>query len=276
MPWGVVPRETTRMSIRTARWPAGVPCWVDLTTPDVSAATAFYRDVVGWDVEDGGNEYDGYLTAHRDGAAAAGIGPLPEGVRPAWTLYFASDDADGTAAAVTAAGGEVLLPPGDVGPLGRMFIATDPTGAVFGVWQAGNHIGASLVNEPGGLVWEDLRSPDPDTARAFYAIVFGHVMDALPMAGTDYATFRHPDEEAPLGGMGGLMGSERSQWLAYFCVPDAAVAVAVAAAQRAGGKVLGTDYGTPFGDMAHLADPAGAEFLVLAARDGQPQPDRSD
>jgi len=32
----------------------------------------------------------------------------------------------------------VLLAPGDVGGLGRMCIAADPTGAAFGVWQAGD------------------------------------------------------------------------------------------------------------------------------------------
>ena len=30
------------MSIRTSPWPPGVPCWTDLTVPDVPAAVAFY------------------------------------------------------------------------------------------------------------------------------------------------------------------------------------------------------------------------------------------
>lgn len=263
------------MSIRTTPWRAGTPCWVDLSTPDPAAASSFYADVVGWAFQDTGEEYGGYLMAHRDGAAAAGLGPLSDGARPTWTLYFASTDADATAAAVTRAGGAVMMETAAIGPLGRMLIAADPTGAVFGVWQAGAHIGASLVNEPGGLVWEDLRSPDPDTARRFYSAVFGHATDPLPTAGDDhnYTTFRHPDEEMPLGGMGGLMGAAAPQWLAYVCVPDAAAAVT--AAERGGGTVLATDYGTPFGDMAHLADPAGAQFMVMAVPDGQPAPDRS-
>ncbi len=105
-------------------------------------------------------------------------------------------------------GGTVLLAPGDVGGLGRMCIAADPTGAAFGVWQAGDHIGAGIVNEPGGLTWDDLRSPDPDTARAFYAAVFGHRMEPLPDAGPDYATFARPEEKVPLGGIGGMLGAE--------------------------------------------------------------------
>ena len=44
------------MSIRTSRWPAGVPCWVDLTAPDVDAAQSFYEQVLGWTVEDTGPE----------------------------------------------------------------------------------------------------------------------------------------------------------------------------------------------------------------------------
>src|SRR6185503_9143475 len=112
----------------------------------------------------------------------------------------------------------LFMPPGDVGPLGRMCIAADPTGAVFGVWQAGQHIGAGIVNEPGGLTWEDLRSTDPDAARAFYKSLFGFRFEALEAAGPDYTPFSQPNEEWPLGGMGGLMGADGqpSHWLVYF------------------------------------------------------------
>jgi hypothetical protein len=97
----------------------------------------------------------------------ASIGPLPTGAVPAWTVYLASDDADATADAVSAPGGPVLMGPGpgDVGPVGQMFVAADPAEAVFGVWQHGEHIGAGVVNEPGGLVWEDNAVPDPDAIR---------------------------------------------------------------------------------------------------------------
>ena len=90
------------MSIRTSPWPAGVPCWTDLAVPDVAAAQAFYGDVIGWTYQDTAADYGGYVIAQSRGAAAAGIGPLPqEGMHPAWTLYLASDDADTTAGAVT-------------------------------------------------------------------------------------------------------------------------------------------------------------------------------
>jgi len=262
------------MSIRTSRWPAGVPCWVDLTVPDVAAAKAFYGAVLGWSYQDTEEEYGGYAIAEASGAAAAGIGPQHGAAPAAWTLYFATDDAARTATAVAEHGGEVVLPPGDVGPLGRMLVAADPTGAVFGVWEAGTHIGAGLVNEPGGLTWEDLRSPDPDRARAFYSGVFGYRTDPLPEAGPDYRLFALPDEQAPLGGMGGMMGvtGVPAHWVVYFGVPDAAAAVA--AAGPAGGSVLASPYETPYGTMAALTDPAGAAFWI-AETAGQDMPDRS-
>ena len=160
------------MPIRTRKWPAGVPCWADLTVPDVPAAQAFYGAVLGWSFTDTADEYGGYVIGQINGAAAAGIGPTPQqGVPSAWTLYLASDDVDGTAKQITDAGGTMLLPPGDVGPLGRLCVAADPTGAVFGVWQAGGHLGAELHSEPGGITWEDLRTPDPDTVKRSLRVV---------------------------------------------------------------------------------------------------------
>jgi len=254
------------MTIRTSPWPAGVPCWADLTVPDVEAAKAFYGAVLGWAFRDLGPDYGGYAIAEARGADAAAIGPAQgnDAASPLWTMYFASDDADKVAAAVSDSGGTVLLGPGDVGPMGRMFVATDPTGVRFAVWQAGTHFGAGVVNEPGGLIWEDLRSPDPDTARAFYSAVFGFRMDSMEAAGPDYTTFALAGEDQPRGGIGGLGEGDGTSgpghWLLYFGVPD--TDAAVAAAEASGGSVTSPAVDTPYGRMAGLADPNGAAFWV--------------
>lgn len=252
------------MTTRTSAWPPGVPCWTDLSVPDVEAASRFYAAVLGWDCVPTGEEFGGYVIAQVDGHAVAGIGPqqAPD-VPAAWTLYLATADADATLSAVAQAGGVLLLPAGDVGPLGRMGIAADPTGAVFGVWQAGEHIGAGLVNEPGGLTWEDLRSSDPGAARDFYGAVFGYAYDAVEMAPDDYRTFAAAPGEPPLGGMGGFMGGPPmpSHWLVYFGAAD--VSAAVDAAGSSGGSVLAPAFDTPYGRMAGLSDPFGAVFFVV-------------
>ena len=129
------------MTRRTSPWPPGMPCWTDLATPDVAAAADFYTAVLGWDVQATDEEYGGYVMAQVDGGSVAGIGPVHEGMPAAWQLYFASDDVDATAIAVVDHGGTVLFGPGDVGPVGRMCVAADPTGGVFGVWQHRENIG---------------------------------------------------------------------------------------------------------------------------------------
>ncbi|WP_345714363.1 VOC family protein, partial [Kineococcus glutinatus] len=232
-------------------------------------------DVVGWEVTDPDPAYGDYLTVHRGGNAAAGVGPA-QAEQVWWTVYIATDDLDAAAAAVTAHGGTLVVEPGDVGPLGRMAIAADPTGATFGLWQAGTHIGAALVNEPGGLAWEDLRSTDPDASRAFFAAVFGWTYEAMPDF-PEYTTFTQPGEAEGvyLGGIGPVdpdTPGERPGWLPYFGVADTDTAVATA--ERLGGTVVAPAETTPYGRMAVLTDPHGAEFAVIAS-DWTQQPDRS-
>jgi predicted enzyme related to lactoylglutathione lyase len=265
------------MTLRTSPWPNGVPCWVDLAVPDVAAAKRFYQAVIGWDYQDTEADYGGYAIAEMPGrqGAAAGIGPKHDDGPSMWTLYFASDDADKAAATVADNGGTILLAPGDVGPLGRMFIAMDPSGAPFGVWQAGTHIGAGLANEPGGLTWEDLRSPDPDAARAFFDALFGYTYEGIAMAGEDYTTFALPSEGFPLGGMGGMMGGDGApaHWVVYFGVSD--TRAAAEAAGKAGGTVVAPPFESPYGVMAGVADPSGAPFWLIQAEQAA-MPDRGD
>lgn len=260
------------MSTRTSPWPPGMPCWADLSVPDPEAARAFYQAVFGWDYTAAGDEFGGYVTALKGSSAVAGIGPQQQPGPVAWTLYLASFEVDATAGLIDANGGTVFLEPVAVGDLGRMAMATDPSGAVFGVWQAGTHIGAGLVNEPGGLAWNDLRATDPAAAWAFYEAVFGYETRPLEAAGPEYRTFHLPGDDAPLGGMGGMMGSEGgSHWVVYFSVASADDAVA--AVDKAGGTVQSPPFDTPYGRMAAVTDPFGAP-LMLTQNTGQPQPDR--
>ncbi len=259
--WGFV------MPTRSDPWPAGSPCWVDLAVPDVAAAAAFYGAVVGWEFVDTGQEFGHYVICRVNGHAAAAIGPRREQNRPAaWTVYLASFNVDATAAAITGNGGALLAAPFDRPGQGRVTVAVDPTGALFGVWQAAGGIGAEVYAEPGALVWTDAHLPDPDRGRAFYARVFGYEYQPVPGAPGDYTTFSRGGDR--LGGMGGMLGAPAGTapwWLAYFAVAD--TAAAVAAARTAGGTLLRGPDDTPFGfgRMALLTDPDGASFAVVGS-----------
>lgn len=257
------------MTIRTKAWPSGVPCWADLSANDPVAAAAFYDAVLGWSPVDSSFNADGYLIRGIDGHPAAGIGTFGS---PGWILTMAADDVDATVALTTAAGGSVLGGPTDVSTAGRVAVLADPTGAPFAVWQARDHIGASWVNGPGGISWEDLRSPDPVASREFFAAVFGWKFDLLFNSGDgDYGTVSNPDAPHPVGGIGPLWGSPAG-WLVYFGVVD--VDVAVTAVLAGGGSVVSEAHDSPYGRMAQVADPEGAVFAVFTPPADAPQPER--
>src|SRR3954454_6409040 len=132
----------------------GTPSWVELSTPDVDASAAFYREVMGWNAIEPGpaEETGGYRMFQHDGQSVAGLmGHMQEGQPTAWATYVSVADADEIAGKVKAAGGSVVIEPMDVMDLGRMAFFADPTGAVFGVWQPKRFNGADLGNEPGSL-----------------------------------------------------------------------------------------------------------------------------
>jgi uncharacterized protein len=254
------------MSERTSYEP-GVPCWVDLGTPDIEGAARFYGELFGWEAPEQPNsqQVGGYRRAQKDGADVAGVMPLmQEGQPPAWTTYVAVADADATAAAVSENGGAQIAAPMDVMDLGRMALFTDPEGAFFGIWQAGMFPGAARVNEPGSLSWNELETRDPAAAKQFYGAVFGWEFDEQDApGGMTYNVARIGD--ARVAGMADIKGRVPDQvpahWMTYFSVDDAEGAVEKV--QAGGGSVDFGPVDIPVGRFAMVADPWGAGFAVI-------------
>ncbi|MFJ2022421.1 VOC family protein [Streptomyces sp. NPDC087897] len=250
----------------------GAPTWVDLGTPDLDGATAFYRELFGWGLIPGGPEVGGYGMLTLDGRYVGGVMTVPTEQAPsAWSVSFRSPDVGATAAAVGRAGGSAAFEPMDVLDFGAMGGFTDPSGAYFGVWQPKDHPGFGVIQEPNSFLWAELYTPDVPAAAAFYTSVFGWGTDELRVEGTDYTyTTAHPAGAGPDESFGGLvrMGDVPSEaargphWLPYFAVAD--VAVTVAEAQRLGGTETLAAMEVPgVGTMANVADPYGAVFAVM-------------
>ena len=254
------------MVTRDSAWPSGTPCWVDLGVDDIARASTFYSRLFGWDIQAGPPEAGGYAMCLKAGHTVAGIGPKqgPPGTPPTWTVYLASDDADQTAGKITAAGGQILVAPMDVMDVGRMVVAADPAGAIFGVWQARSHTGMGLANEPGSVCWNENFSRDMDGGQAFYHSVFGYGFGDMSTPDFRYATLKLDGKE--VGGIG-EMGSEfpagpAAHWSTYFAVEDTDAAVATVTA--AGGAVLRAPWDTPYGRMASVSDDQGAPFSLMS------------
>jgi uncharacterized protein len=251
---------------RDSNWPDGTPCWVDLGTPDIPKAISFYTSQFGWQAELGAPEMGGYSVATLGGRNVAGIGPImgPAGTPSAWTTYFASADADATAARITAAGGQLLAEPMDVMEQGRLVIAADVTGAAFGIWQGRNHTGVEVANTPGAFTWSEHMSSDFEGAKAFYAAVFGYEYGDMSSDGFSYATMLINGQQV-VGGIGGYpdgAGGQPAQWSVYFGTADTDKAVATATGN--GGRVVRAASDSPYGRMAVVADYEGAVFSLIS------------
>lgn len=241
----------------------GTPCWVDLMTPDVEAARSFYGALFDWTFDIGGPESYGYTMCKLGGRNAAGMGQKPPDAPfpSAWSVYFAVADADETAAKIRGAGGQVVMEPMDVSDAGRMAVCADPGGAVFGLWQARQHTGAEIIDEPGAMTWREVNTRDGARIRDFYASIFD--LEHHKMEGMDYWTLNVGDKaHAGVLQMDAHWPAEvPPHWMTYFAVPD--VEAAAAHLTELGGKVCVPAFDSPYGRIAVVEDLAGAVFSII-------------
>ena len=264
----------------------GVPCWIDTNQPDPEAAVEFYGGLFGWELENVAppDADTRYFIARIRGGDVAAVSSVPEGA-PAmaiWNTYVWVESADETASKVASAGGTPVMEPFDVPEAGRVAVFADPEGAVFNVWQAGQHKGARVVNEAGSLNFNGLHSRDVDAARRFYGAVFGwetlildgsQEMWTMPGYG-DHLESLNPGLRERMAEMGAQPGFEDvvasltpisgdqsdmpPHWDVTFAVDDAdAIA---ARAVELGGSVIMPPTDVPWARMTVIADPQGATF----------------
>jgi uncharacterized protein len=280
----------------------GVPCWADASEPDPKAAAGFYGGLFGWAFEDvmpanadstyliASCEATGWSLFDRSGGVRAGdvaaVGSIPEAAPPTamWNTYVWVDSADETASKVRAAGGAVAMEPFDFLDACRTAVFTDPEGAAFGVWEAKEHKGARLVNDPGSLNFTGLHTRDVERARSFYGAVFGWqtlAMDGVAEMWTlpgygDFLEREHPDLRRQMAEAGAPERFEDvvatinpiaddqpetpARWSVTFATDDADATAAKAT--QLGGKVIVPPFDAPWVRMTVIADPQGATFIA--------------
>src|SRR5262245_38611740 len=151
------------MGERTS-YPPGTFSWAELVTSDADAAKTFYTSVFGWDYRDSpipdGSVYSTALHDDKDVAALFTSSDQP----PHWNCYVTVASVDESAARAGDLGATVVAEPFDVMDVGRMAVFMDPQRAALCLWEARSHIGATLVNTPGSMTWNDLITPDPEAS----------------------------------------------------------------------------------------------------------------
>lgn len=238
---------------------AGEFCWVNLLTPDVEDAKAFYAAVLGWTY----GEIPGMgWSILAGGGAVGGLFDVkgPPASTPQLGVMVKVESVDATVARIRNAGGRAM-DPFDIGPNGRMAVCHDPNGAQIDLWQPLGKPGMEVDSRtPGAPTWFENEATDPARAAQFYADVFGWSTEAMP---GDYTVFQLGERN--VGGMqkmGAGSASDKAHWATYIAVADAAKAVAEAA--RRGAVVRRPVYEVQdVGLCAGLTSPQGVPFAVL-------------
>ncbi|MFF4749056.1 VOC family protein [Streptomyces sp. NPDC002514] len=240
----------------------GAPCWVSLSSRDLSATQDFYGAVLGWQWREA-RLGDRFRTALADGVPVAGIAGVASlwHMAVAWTPYFAVTDADVAVARVRERGGTAAVGPISFPP-GRAALLADRDGATFGIWQG------QLVTE-----WEAWRLAAPTfitlhTRDAFDAALFyGEVLDwASDLPGC--CDIEYAGGKVLLRSQGIVVAridsgavetppdpSVRPHWQIHFTVDE--VSARARTAEKHGGSVLKESE-----HEAVLRDPDGAQFTV--------------
>ena len=247
--------------------PNGSPCWADLWTSDVEGSGKFYAELLGWEAQEPSPEFGGYFMFTRNGVpVAGGMGDMGDmKANNTWKIYLATDDIAKTIEAAEAQGGQTQVPSMPVADLGIQAVLTDPAGATIGAWQPGTFPGFTVLNEHGAPSWFELHTREYSAALDFYRSVFGWNLETVGDSDEfRYSTMSNPSGAGELAGImdatGFLPEGVPSFWAVYWEVDDAAASVDNAKAL--GGSVIAQAQDTPYGVIATVADPSGAQFRL--------------
>jgi hypothetical protein len=250
-----------------SKYAPGTFCWSDLTTTDQEAAEAFYSGLFGWQAVDVPvGEGAVYSMMQLDGRGVAAISPQPQqqrdaGVPPLWNSYVSVESADAAVERAKELGGTAHAPAFDVMEAGRMAVIQDPQGAYLLLWEPREHFGATLVNAPGALVWNELQSPDLDASASFYGELFGWQVEQFPGMAERYLSIKNAG--ANNGGMRELNPPGMPpNWLVYFGAED--IDTALAKVAELGGVKLAGPIDIQMAKIAVVQDPQGAVFALYA------------
>ncbi|MES1161595.1 MAG: VOC family protein, partial [Rhizobacter sp.] len=229
---------------------------------DTAKARKFYEPLFGWHVENmplGDAQYPMILNA---GGGIGGFSTTKEAAR--WVSYVSVPDVDAAYKAALAAGAKSEAPPQDWGPVGRGAAIIDPTGARISLWKSAQDDSADVDNTPAGSwVWNELATPDPKVAVAFYVKVIGYTPDAMDMGpqGT-YHLLKTAGDRGRAGVMKTMDPAMPAQWVPYVHTDDCDATLAKAKQLGATICVPATDI-PGIGRFGIMQDPQGALIATI-------------
>ena len=230
--------------------------WFEHVSRDTAKARQFYEGLFGWKVK--ALQQGGYDVIHNGEDFIGGMVPAEAGEPDHWRSWLSVADVDDRYAAALAAGAKAAMAPRDFPGIGRGATLIDPTGARVSLWKGlqGDRADAAQTKS-GDFDWNELATPDPDKALAFYEALFGYTHEQWAMANGRYLVLKDASGRPRAGIMKTSDAATPAVWVPYVKVEDAD-AIAARVAPLGGMLVLQPMDVKEVGRVAVLVDPLGA------------------
>ncbi len=110
--------------------------WTELVATDVDKARKFYTELFGWDTQDMGEEFGGYVVCKKGEEQVCGIMAPPAPNMPSfWLNYFAVANCDDGVAKAKELGATIQRDTTPIPTVGRFALISDPQGAGFAILE---------------------------------------------------------------------------------------------------------------------------------------------
>lgn len=249
----------------------GMVIWHDLLSDTPDRSQAFYSELFDWEFEP--LPLANYTLIRHRGRLIGGMvdqNQLPTSADISqWVVVMSVADIDASVDKLESAGGRVFTPPTPLGERGEIAVVADRQGAVLALLQTrdGDPSPRSGTPPAGDFLWNELWSPDPGAAAAFYRDTVGYAVELRELdGGGELQAYRLLKS----GGVARAGLRERPaadvppMWVSYLRVADSAALDAILArVESLGGRILVPATDRPAGGrVAVIADPSGAGIAL--------------
>ena len=194
--------------------------WFEHVSNDLGKARQFYEQLFGWKVKSFAP--GAYEVIHNGDEFIGGMVAAEPGLRAHWRSWLSVPDVDESYRAAMGAGAQTVAAPHDYPGIGRGAILHDPGGARLAIWKGatGDRPDVDTV-KTGDFDWNELSTPDPAKALAFYESVFGYTHEDWDLG---EAGMYHVIKDASGRARGGVMKAHEgapAAWVPYVKVEGA-------------------------------------------------------
>lgn len=244
---------------KTLTYHPGKFVWHDLLTSDVATTKRFYGQLFNWTFEQRGQYTIISLHDKRIGGILDIQPVTPERHAARWISSLSVSDVDQAASVVLANGGKVHKGPENILDRGRVALVSDPQGAQLSLIHTKNgdpNDDDGPIAE-GSWLWHELWTNNPDSSVNFYQELAGYSsVEELD----SYLILKAGDKWR--AGIRNLFNQALEQrWVPVIKVNDVK-AISILAKQLSGKVIIEAENPDYADQVALLADPSGALFMV--------------